>query len=937
MKRANDYNHIIYAVKNTVGDSKPTIQRNTDGSLPAVWKSCTRKNCITCEQRHELQDIVASHTGKRYFAIEGEVSCKTKNVIYAITCNKCNIHYVGETCQEIKRRFMQHRSDVIKGLKNTFLVKHFSEANHAWTDMRITVLDKISEERDKPKLRDMEINWIKILTSAHPFGLNDSIKGYGNVSEWDLNNPMHGKNCPYFMVPVERKGKRKSRGKKRRRSKVTDDQFLEKIKALQLNKDYNAIYQALKQASKKTLKVAVQDAQNMTDDKELRLLISGYCIGYFDTGKQTDVKKKRMEGVSVKLDYVSNKISEMNVQSYMNKTRNKAILGYNQETSACFKKAKVIYNYGIPIGRKICNYKSFIKGLTDEELEGQAEPVCKCSDKYSDYIALDGHVVSGDMNIVKDNMYLRNLMNKGANYRIDRNFLTMDDLQNYRISIREYAEKVYCRDDLSDRERDVETYVERILYYVSRNVEIRSTYEGTPNLKSDSLRDLICVPVDKASNNFAFICKALYLRMIRKELNIDNPGIQRTYQNADVSKLHLIARHKQLCSYYDLSLQSVNEDLPALFATAKLHKSPIKLRYIAGASKSSMKPLSILAHNMLTALKVHFKRYCTVIEARTHEKRYISVNNSRRVVNIINANVKSFQNIKTYDFSTLYTKLPHEDVIKCLFFLVDLLFRNNGKTYLLVNREVTKFGVSAFYSNEDCNSKKRIALDKTAAKELICAVVEESYVEIGNKIFKQVAGIPMGGNASPLVADLVLSIMEYRYFEREDVNIGSNSVICRYIDDILAVNVDVSHMITKAYAKELQINEETGQNGCVTYLDLKFDLQNNKILPYNKTDVFDFNVIRAYHEDSCVPKRLIIGVIVGNLHRICNSASMLPDFLAEISNYISILTNRGHCKANIVEGILKFVARFNQTLWKYRLFDKKDVKAKLIGPLVKNI
>ena len=928
--------HCLFKVENTCGDSKLRIRKNPSGSVPAVWNSCGRKNCITCEQRHEQQDIVGSHTGKRYFALEGEVSCKTKNVVYAITCSKCNIHYVGETCQEIKRRFMQHRGDVINGRKNTFMVTHFTESQHCWKDMRITVLDKISEDRDKPKLREMEINWIKVLTTAYPFGLNDSIKGYGNVSESDQNNPMTKNNSPYFMIPVNEKSRRGKHGK-RRRSKVIDEGFVETIRQLNNRKEYRSLYQAFRQASKKTLKRAAREAHTMTDDKELRLLISGFCVGYFDRKKRDDVKQKRNNGISVKLEYVSNELSKINIQSFMNKTRNKAILGYDQESAECFKKARIVYNYDVPLGRKICNYKSFINCLSDEELNGQAFPVCKCNGKYSRYIALDGHVVSGDMNIVEDNAYLRDLMKKGANYRIDRVYLTEAELADYRTVIREYADKAYCRDDTHNREAHINEYVNRIVSFVSRYVEIRRSCIRSQNMRSETLSDLVCVPVDKASNNFAFICKVLYLRLIRIELNIDNPNNQQTYQNTNVSKPQLIARHRLLCQSFDLSIDSVNENLPTLFATAKLHKSPIKLRYIAGASKSSMKPMSILAHNMLSAFKLHFKRYCSVIESRTHEKRYISVNNSRQVVNTINAKVKRFQEVKTYDFSTLYTKLPHDDVIASLFFLVDLLFRNNGKRYLVVKKEASKFGVPAYYSNEQSNSKNLVSVDSTTAKELLHVVITESYVEIGSRVFKQRAGIPMGGNASPLIADIVLSVMEYRYFERPDVKISRNCVICRYIDDILAVNVDVSHMIGSAYAKELEINEETGHNGLVTYLDLQFDVKDNRIAPYNKANVFDFTVIRAYHETSCVPKKQIVGVIVGTLHRISNSASMLTDFIAEISKYSAILVNRGHSRANVMEGVLKFMGRHEQTLWKYGVFDKKDVKAKIIVPLIKKL
>lgn len=46
----------------------------------------------------------------------------------------------------------------------------------------------MSENNDKNILLHKELFWIKLLNTAFPFGLNDNIKGYGNISE--INNPL---------------------------------------------------------------------------------------------------------------------------------------------------------------------------------------------------------------------------------------------------------------------------------------------------------------------------------------------------------------------------------------------------------------------------------------------------------------------------------------------------------------------------------------------------------------------------------------------------------------------------------------------------------------------------------------------------------------------------------------------------------------------------
>ena len=153
------------------------------------------------------------------------------------------------------------------------------------------------------------------------------------------------------------------------------------------------------------------------------------------------------------------------------------------------------------------------------------------------------------------------------------------------------------------------------------------------------------------------------------------------------------------------------------------------------------------------------------------------------------------------------------------------------------------------------------------------------------------------------------------------------------MDDILAVNVDISDMISTGYPTELVINKESDDTNIIKYLDMQLDLQNNSIKPYNKIDVFKFHVIRAYHDSSCVNKRMIIGVIMGNILRFARITTNLKDFIEETGKYITILLNRNHDKKAIMEAIVTFCAKHHTILWKYKLIDKKRITRELIKPI----
>ncbi|VDN40295.1 unnamed protein product [Gongylonema pulchrum] len=69
---------------------------------------------------------------------------------------------------------------------------------------------------------------------------------------------------------------------------------------------------------------------------------------------------------------------------------------------------------------------------------------------------------------------------------------------------------------------------------------------------------------------------------------------------------------------------------------------------------------------------------------------------------------------------------------------------------------------------------------------MLRTVVDEAYVRFSGYIFRQANGIPMGGNASSDIADLTLSVLEFKFSR-----IPSNPpvLLCRYVDDVLVLNV----------------------------------------------------------------------------------------------------------------------------------------------------
>ena len=69
--------------------------------------------------------------------------------------------------------------------------------------------------------------------------------------------------------------------------------------------------------------------------------------------------------------------------------------------------------------------------------------------------------------------------------------------------------------------------------------------------------------------------------------------------------------------------------------------------------------LSILLTSCLTAIKNHVIKYCTTVYERNGKKLFWSIKNSGEILNKLKSWGFLASGLSTYDFSTLYTTLPH--------------------------------------------------------------------------------------------------------------------------------------------------------------------------------------------------------------------------------------------------------------------------------------
>ena len=79
--------------------------------------------------------------------------------------------------------------------------------------------------------------------------------------------------------------------------------------------------------------------------------------------------------------------------------------------------------------------------------------------------------------------------------------------------------------------------------------------------------------------------------------------------------------------------------------------------------------------------------------------------------------------------------------------------------------------------------------------KLVAWLIDNTYVTIGDSIFKQVVGIPMGTDCAPFLANLFLYAYEFEWLNnllklKKYTILNKFKRCCRYIDDLLTINND---------------------------------------------------------------------------------------------------------------------------------------------------
>ena len=238
----------------------------------------------------------------------------------------------------------------------------------------------------------------------------------------------------------------------------------------------------------------------------------------------------------------------------------------------------------------------------------------------------------------------------------------------------------------------VKRRIRRLKTFCQHQIRVHFSCNDVARELSRLHESFVIFPADKASNNYTFVCKRHYVDILIEELGLHSLPGNPTYNLTNFSASEVLDNHKSVLNSFGIQSNSEELDLPYIYRIPKMHKSPYKHIFIAGSSKCSTKPLSILFTKLLTHIKQGLQMYCETAYSRSGVNKMWILKNSKELLDHLKSpNFNLVTNIKSFDFSTLYTTIPHQKLKSRLATIIrnSFLHKNGNRryTYLVLGRE----------------------------------------------------------------------------------------------------------------------------------------------------------------------------------------------------------------------------------------------------------
>ena len=345
--------------------------------------------------------------------------------------------------------------------------------------------------------------------------------------------------------------------------------------------------------------------------------------------------------------------------------------------------------------------------------------------------------------------------------------------------------------------------------------------------------------------------------------------------------------------------------LPDIYWIPKLHKNPVKFRFIIASKHCTTKRLSKNLSSIFTLFQKQIDTYYAKAHFYSGIKSYWIINNRDPVLRAVSKSQarRSAKCVTSFDFSTLYTKIPHDKLIDVLNKIIDFVFKGGTRNKISIHNS----GTANWVLNGD--ERSTCVYTKESIIRAADFLIRNCYFKLGDKLFRQDIGIPMGSDPAPAFANLFLFHYESSWLHsiKKSNNILARKFgqVFRYIDDLLALNDGHSFetYFHEIYPPELTLNRENREYTSTNFLDLCIEIKDRVFTTrlFDKRDQFGFHITRLPYRDSNLPGKMFYSSIAAECLRICRATSNYTYAATSINAVVSRMINQG-AKMDRVKG-----------------------------------
>ncbi len=877
---------------------------------------CTRHSCDTCDKLYTGCQVTSYFNNYRRntkcHSFATHLSCDSKNVVYLLTCATCGLQYVGETKRALRTRIYEHhRSARNPGTANCkIMASHFANTPCSQYGFNVTILEKIRDDLNEKETttlrRERETFWIQLLKTKDPYGLNQKLPGCDDMHVHNNFNTNRPKN--------KKRGKRKKRKDRIIFSDTSILNMLDTNCSIPTKDLYHILQRVNKSISNKIISTNLEN--NLNVSTKLRL---AYDIC---RSKLLEEKKPKNKNRPKLLLFFEDKSFDLiNIHQIIHDpvVLNCWPIFPNYKKLPDYSTPMIIHKYDTPISAWIFNYRQTVQNLKSADFTINELNSCRCNEnKFKD--VHHGHIITGNLDFLND-QNLKYLFKMGPKYRLPKAINWTKTIQLLYKGLVEYISTI--EEKFTIDRGEFLNWLEKIIQLAKSKIEMlqnRPIISGISDTEISTLKrkirhiqnNFVITTIDKAGQNFAFICKPYYKFLVLNEIgyfqtqsntyNIVNTDIPTLKQNLSTDILKM-----------EIPLNDDENDLPFIQLIPKFHKKPIKFRPIIASKKAITKCVSKRIGFALKLLLKRHKKFCQAIEKSIPGiNLFWIIDNHTDILNALK--LLSLQNdvktVETYDFTTLYTCLEHQEILNWLEKFLVSTFNNCDKIIAIHEKSA-----NWCYKNRD-----GIAVDKNKLLSMTSWLLKNSVFICGDLVVRQNIGIPMGTDCAPYIANITLAMMEFTFIQNL---IKSNFRDCRklryvfrMIDDITVFNDDkyFGNNVDKIYPKTLQLLRINNSSSEADVLDISINIQNHKAATsvFDKRDFFPFTSILYPHMSSNVSYKIHQNVFTGELLRILRVSSSIDEFIPKTKRTCSILLTRGHKIDKLKEWFTTFWRKRNR-------------------------